>query len=86
MTAYGVMYAVVHDGLVHQRWPFRYAPKRGYAKRLVQAHRLHHAVHGRHGAVSFGFLYAPEVRKLRARLRSLSGRPAVADRGAGGAA
>jgi beta-carotene 3-hydroxylase len=67
---YGVMYFIVHDGLVHQRWPFRFIPKRGYAKRLVQAHRLHHAVHGRDGGVSFGFLYAPDVRKLAARLKA----------------
>jgi beta-carotene 3-hydroxylase len=67
---YGVMYGVVHDGLVHQRWPFRITPKRGYAKRLVQAHRLHHAVHGRDGGVSFGFLYAPDVRHLKARLKA----------------
>jgi beta-carotene 3-hydroxylase len=69
ITLYGIMYFVVHDGFVHQRWPFRIVPKRGYAKRLVQAHRLHHATHGRDGAVSFGFLYAPDVRKLRAQLK-----------------
>ena len=67
---YGLMYFIVHDGLVHQRWPFRIIPKRGYAKRLVQAHRLHHAVHGREGGVSFGFLYAPDVRKLAAQLKA----------------
>ena len=70
VTLYGVMYVLVHDGLVHQRWPFRVKPRGGYAKRLVQAHRLHHATHGRDGAVSFGFLYAPEVRKLKAKLRA----------------
>jgi beta-carotene 3-hydroxylase len=69
-TLYGIMYFIVHDGFVHQRWPFRIVPKRGYAKRLVQAHRLHHATHGRDGAVSFGFLYAPDVRKLKARLKA----------------
>jgi beta-carotene 3-hydroxylase len=68
-TLYGVMYFIVHDGFVHQRWPFRIHPKRGYAKRLVQAHRIHHATHGRDGAVSFGFLYAPEVRRLKAQLQ-----------------
>lgn len=68
VSLYGLMYALVHDGLVHRRLPLRWAPKRGYAKRLVQAHRLHHAVHGREGAVSFGFLYAPDVRRLKARL------------------
>ena len=68
VTLYGLMYAFVHDGLVHQRWPFKFSPKQGYAKKLVQAHRLHHAVRTRDGAVSFGFLYAPDVRKLKAQL------------------
>ena len=78
VTAYGVMYAVVHDGLVHGRLPVRLVPRSGYAKRLVQAHRLHHATHGRDGAVSFGFLYAPDVRKLKARLRALGAREGAA--------
>ncbi|MGA0598300.1 sterol desaturase family protein [Enterovirga sp. CN4-39] len=69
MTVYGFLYFVVHDGLVHQRWPFRYVPRNGYLKRLVQAHRLHHAVDGRDGCVSFGFLYAPPVRRLKEDLR-----------------
>ncbi len=33
-----------------RRWPFPLQPKRGYLKRLYQAHRLHHAVAGRDGA------------------------------------
>ena len=70
MTIYGFLYAVVHDGLVHQRWPFRHVPRNPYLKRLVQAHRLHHVVEGREGCVSFGFLYAPPVRRLREELRS----------------
>ncbi|KGJ03946.1 sterol desaturase family protein [Paracoccus sphaerophysae] len=70
MSVYGVIYFVVHDGLVHQRWPFRVVPKRGYARRLYQAHRLHHAVEGRDDCVSFGFVYAPPVDDLKARLRS----------------
>lgn len=69
VTLYGLMYAFVHDGLVHQRLGFRITPRRGYLKKLVQAHRLHHAVHTRDGAVSFGFLYAPDVRRLKARLK-----------------
>ena len=70
MTTYGALYFMVHDGLVHQRWPFRYIPRRGYLKRLYMAHRLHHAVRGKEDCVSFGFLYAPPVSKLQAVLRS----------------
>ena len=47
MTLYGALYFMVHDGPVHQRWPFRYIPRRGYLKRLYMAHRLHHAVRGK---------------------------------------
>ena len=76
MTVYGLLYAVVHDGLVHQRWPFRHTPRNPYLKRLVQAHRLHHAVESREGSVSFGFLYAPPVRELTRTLRTrMSRRP-----------
>lgn len=69
MAAYGVLYFIVHDGLVHQRWPFRHVPRSGYLKRLVQAHRLHHAVEDRQGCVSFGFLYAPPVARLKRQLQ-----------------
>ena len=87
ITAYGALYALVHDGLVHQRWPFRHIPHKGYVKRLVQAHRMHHAVEGREGCVSFGFLYAPPVDKLSEELRAAGTVKAeqAARRAAGGA-
>ena len=67
ITAYGVIYTVIHDGLVHQRF-FRWVPTRGYAKRLVQAHKLHHATVGRDGGVSFGFIFAGNPTTLKAQL------------------
>lgn len=70
MTAYGLLYAIVHDGIVHRRFPVGVAGRRGYLKRLAQAHRLHHAVRGRDGAVSFGFLWAPSPRRLKRQLRA----------------
>ncbi|MEM8664282.1 MAG: sterol desaturase family protein [Pseudomonadota bacterium] len=69
LMVYGILYFVVHDGLVHHRWPFRVVPRSGYLKRLVQAHKLHHAVEGRDGCVSFGFLYAPTIKSLRDKLK-----------------
>ena len=68
ILCYGVIYTMVHDGLVHQRW-FRWVPKRGYAKRLVQAHKLHHATIGKEGGVSFGFVFARDPAKLKADLK-----------------
>jgi beta-carotene 3-hydroxylase len=73
MALYGLLYACVHDGLVHRRFPFPAVPRTGYLKRLVQAHRLHHAAKGREGAVSFGFLYAPPVARLRRDLKARQG-------------
>jgi len=70
ITIYGALYGFVHDGLVHQRWPFFMKAPGGYMKRLVQAHRIHHAVETKDGAVSFGFLYAENIRVLKARLKS----------------
>lgn len=80
MMLYGVLYFIAHDGLVHKRWPFTYIPRKGYLKRLYQAHRLHHAVDGKEGCVSFGFIYAPPVPKLVSQLdrnKSARSRPDV---------
>lgn len=68
ITCYGLIYTVIHDGLVHQRY-FKWVPKRGYAKRLVQAHKLHHATVGKEGGVSFGFVFASDPAKLKAELK-----------------
>lgn len=68
ITLYGAIYAFVHDMLVHNRFGLRWVPRRGYAKRLLQAHRLHHAVKGKKGAVSFGFLFAPDPARLKKKL------------------
>jgi beta-carotene 3-hydroxylase len=64
---YGLIYTVVHDGLVHQRW-FRWVPRRGYARRIVQAHKLHHATIGKEGGVSFGFVIARDPARLKREL------------------
>ncbi len=68
VLVYGVIYTVIHDGLVHQRY-FRWVPKRGYAKRLVQAHKLHHATIGKEGGVSFGFVVARDPAALKRDLK-----------------
>ena len=68
ILGYGIIYSLIHDGLVHQRY-FRWVPRRGYAKRLVQAHRLHHATLGKEGGVSFGFIIARDPAVLKRELR-----------------
>ncbi len=66
---YGLIYTAVHDGLVHQRY-FRWTPRKGYARRLVQAHKLHHATIGKEGGVSFGFVIARDPAVLKRELKA----------------
>lgn len=66
---YGIIYTLIHDGLVHQRY-FRWVPRSGYARRLIQAHRLHHATTSKEGGVSFGFVLARDPAALKRELKA----------------
>ena len=68
IAGYGAIYFGFHDVIVHRRVATRYLPRSSYMKRIVQAHRLHHAVETKHGTVSFGFLVAPRPEALKAEL------------------
>lgn len=70
IAGYGAIYFGFHDWIVHQRLPHRIVPRSDYFKRIVQAHRLHHVVESKHGAVSFGFLWAPPIDQLKEQLRA----------------
>lgn len=70
IAAYGAIYFGFHDVIVHRRIAHRYVPRSSYMKRIVQAHRIHHAVTSKHGTVSFGFLWAPPPRLLKAKLKA----------------
>ncbi len=68
IAGYGAIYLGFHDIIVHQRVRHHYVPRSAYMKRIVQAHRLHHAVETREGNVSFGFLVAPPADVLKRQL------------------
>ena len=68
IAAYGAIYFGFHDVIVHKRIAHRYVARSAYMKRIVQAHRLHHAVETKEGTVSFGFLWAPPAEELKAEL------------------
>lgn len=74
ITAYGFVYFMFHDGLVHRRYPVPLDGKSKFWKRLIQAHRIHHAVATKDGCVSFGFLVAKPARELKAQLAAVQGR------------
>ncbi|HEX8639851.1 MAG TPA: sterol desaturase family protein [Allosphingosinicella sp.] len=69
IAAYGAIYFGFHDVIVHKRIAHRYVARSPYMKRIVQAHRLHHAVETKAGAVSFGFLWAPPAERLKSELQ-----------------
>jgi beta-carotene 3-hydroxylase len=71
VAAYGAIYFGFHDVIVHRRIGHRYVPRSSYMKRIVQAHRLHHAIETKQGTVSFGFLYAAPAHVLKARLADI---------------
>ena len=74
IAAYGAIYFGFHDVIVHQRVAHRLVPRSAYFKRIVQAHRIHHVVESREGTVSFGFVYAPPVERLKAELAANAAR------------
>ncbi len=65
---YGAVYFGFHDVIVHRRIGHHYVPRSTYMKRIVQAHRLHHATETKEGSVSYGFLWAPRPADLKAEL------------------
>ena len=69
IAAYGAIYFIFHDVIVHRRIDHRMKFTGRYMKRIIQAHRMHHAVDGKHGTVSFGFLWSPDPRRLKASLQ-----------------
>ena len=73
VTGYGIIYFGFHDIVVHRRLPISWVARGRWMKRIIQAHRLHHVVETRAGTVSFGFIYAPPVRDLLAKLEANGG-------------
>ncbi|TXT67416.1 MAG: conserved membrane protein of unknown function [Promethearchaeota archaeon] len=60
VTLYGIGYVVFHDILFHKRIKNNYHPKKGYMKRIFNAHTYHHVTtnkKGSHGQ-AYGFIYA----------------------------
>ncbi len=85
MTLYGLLYFVAHDGLVHRRWPLPMVARRGYLKRLYQAHRLHHTQNGKQDGVLFGFLWAPSEIRLKTEIDEVRAQRSRRSKNAAGA-
>ena len=79
VAGYGLIYFGFHDVIVHRRIHHNWRPKSRYMQRIVHAHRLHHALEEKEGAVSFGFVYAPPVPVLRAQMKAIEAERAAAE-------
>jgi len=80
MTAFGLAYVVVHDGLVHGRLPVAFLARVPWLRRVRNAHRVHHAK----GLAPYGLFLGPqELERARAKARARVGR-ADGERGEGG--
>lgn len=67
MTAFGAAYLIVHDGLAHGRLPVRFLLRFRYLRRVVGAHRAHHA---RDDGPPYGLFFGPgELRRHAKRRR-----------------
>jgi beta-carotene 3-hydroxylase len=54
---YGFLYFLLHDGFIHQRFPFFRKTNNKYIKALQKAHFAHHKHHQKDGGESFGLLW-----------------------------
>ena len=62
MTAFGLAYVLVHDGLVHRRLPVSGLARIPYLARVRDAHRVHHST----GGPPYGLFLGPLVLARRA--------------------
>lgn len=70
MSAFGLGYLVVHDGLCHGRLPVGFLLRLRVVRGVVRAHRVHHT--GPLGGAPFAFFLG--VRELRRRVRARGAR------------
>lgn len=59
IMAYGAVYSLVHEGVIHRRLKFVPVMRGFYFEALNAAHKVHHAVREKEGAANFGMLVVP---------------------------
>lgn len=60
IAAYGTLYFVFHDIIIHRRIKLKWKSKNSYINRLIRAHKIHHKYLAKDDSEAFGFLYAPK--------------------------
>jgi beta-carotene 3-hydroxylase len=59
ITAYGLVYFLIHDVLIHQRFKWFKQVKHPYLKAIRKAHAVHHKKREKYGGECFGMLVVP---------------------------
>lgn len=59
ITLYGMIYFLVHDVFIHQRFKFLKKTDNPYFKAIRRAHKLHHKHLGKSEGECFGMLWVP---------------------------
>jgi len=57
ISIYGLVYFLIHDVYIHQRFKWFKHLNNPYSKAILKAHGAHHANQNKHGCVSFGLLW-----------------------------
>lgn len=56
ISIYGLIYFLIHDVYIHQRFSWFRQLDNKYSKAILRAHGAHHAIQSKHGCESFGLL------------------------------
>jgi beta-carotene 3-hydroxylase len=60
IAAYGMIYFLLHDVIVHRRIRWKMALNNRYLKAVIRAHKIHHSHLNRDGGECFGLLLFPK--------------------------
>lgn len=72
ISIYGLIYFLIHDVYIHQRFRWFKQLDSKYSKAILKAHGAHHAVQDKEGCISFGLLVVDKkyFRKLTSKINS----------------
>lgn len=60
IAAYGIVYFLIHDVLIHRRFKWFDHTNSKYLKAIRKAHKIHHKKMGKEGGECFGMLIVPK--------------------------
>lgn len=65
IAAYGIVYFLFHDIIIHRRIKLSYSAENSYIRRLIRAHKIHHKHLEQNPGEAYGFLYASKKYEVK---------------------